>query len=65
MVKVCCCCSKVDLNALEQVVPAEKLVVGCIDQCQGFDGKTFGEINGEVVVAESSEAFIEAVKANI
>lgn len=65
MIKVCCCCSKVDVDQLKKVVPEDKLEVGCIDQCQGVDGKAFGLVNDELVSAENSEAFIELVKISL
>lgn len=65
MVKVCACCSKLDVEALKSVVTEEQLQVGCIDHCAGFDGKPFGLIDGELVVAEDQADFIEIVKARL
>lgn len=65
MVKVCCCCSKVDVEALKEVVSEDQLQVGCIDHCAGFDGKPFGLIDGELVVAEDQADFIDKVKASL
>mgnify|MGYP001260881773 CR=1 FL=1 len=60
MVKVCCCCSKVDVDALKIAITEARVEVGCIEQCQGFNGKSFGIIDGELVTAENSDAFIKA-----
>lgn len=58
MVKVCGCCSNVELEALKTVLSEDQIEVGCIEQCQGFDGKAFGLVDGELVVAENSDQFI-------
>jgi len=61
MVKVCDCCSGITAAELK-AVGLETVESGCIDHCAGFDGKVFGLIEGELVVVESKEAFLEQVK---
>ena len=62
MIKVCPECSMVDMDALKSAFGEDQLEFGCVEQCQGFDGKSFGLLNGELVIAENTAAFIEAVK---
>jgi uncharacterized protein YuzB (UPF0349 family) len=59
MVKVCCCCSKVDVDQLKSQLGEENVEVGCLENCGPKEGSSFGEINGEMVVVSSSDEFIE------
>lgn len=65
MVKVCCCCSNVNVDDLKQVVPEDKLSVGCIENCAAHKDKAYGYINDEMVVVDNSEAFVEAAKKSL
>ncbi len=62
MVKVCGHCSNVDVEALKSVVDEAKLYVGCIEHCAAHADKSYGFINGQMVVVEDSEAFVKAVQ---
>lgn len=55
MVKVCCCCSKVDVDQLKSQLGEENVEVGCLENCGPKEGSSFGEINGEMVVVSSSD----------
>ena len=63
MIEVCCCCSKVNVEVLKSMVPEDQLKVGCIEQCESHPGKSYGMINGNMVVVENEQEFFEAVKA--
>lgn len=63
MIEVCCCCSKVNVETLKSMVPENQLKVGCIEQCESHPGKSYGLINGVMVVVENEQEFFEAVKS--
>lgn len=63
MVRVCDACSGVNVDELKKVVAKDDLDVGCIALCGEYSGKSFGFINDELVIKNSSEEFIAAVKA--
>ncbi|GFZ30786.1 hypothetical protein CSC2_13120 [Clostridium zeae] len=62
MIKVCPNCSGVDVEELKKSVGEENLYLGCIGLCGQNTGKSFGYINDQLVIKDSSEEFIEAVK---
>ncbi|MFT8316374.1 MAG: DUF1450 domain-containing protein [Clostridium sp.] len=62
MIKVCPNCSGVDVEQLKDSVLEENLYLGCIGLCGQNKGKSFGYINDELVIKDSSAEFIEAVK---
>lgn len=64
MIEICCCCSKVNVETLKTLVSEDQLKVGCIENCELHEGKSYGIINGEMVVTEDENAFFEAVKAS-
>lgn len=63
MVRICPSCSNVDSSMLEGIVPSGKLTVECIGECGQHEGKSFGYINDELVIKDSQDEFIAAVKA--
>ena len=65
MIKVCSSCSNVNVEAIKKVVGEDKLTIGCIENCAAHKEKSYGFINDEMVVTETSEAFIEAVKNSL
>ncbi|WP_026887620.1 hypothetical protein [Clostridium beijerinckii] len=62
MIKVCPNCSGVDVELLKNNVLEENLYLGCIGLCGQNKGKSFGYINDELVIKDSAEEFLEAVK---
>lgn len=63
MIRVCEACSNVDIDKLGEIVPKDQLEVECIGECGQHEGKSFGYINDELVIKESEEEFLAAVKA--
>ena len=55
-------CSRVNVEELQANFSEENLYVGCIGICGQHEGKSFGYINDELVVKDSSSEFIEAAK---
>ncbi len=62
MIKVCKCCSNVDIDKLETIAPKEQVEVGCIENCAAYEDKAYGIIDDEMIVANDSDDFIEIVK---
>lgn len=62
MVKICKCCSNINVEQLMEVVDASEIEFGCIDHCGEHSDKVFGIINEELVVEESQDAFIARMK---
>lgn len=63
MIRVCDSCSEVNVAELKKVVAKDDLHIGCISLCGDNAGKAFGYINDELVIKDTSEEFIDAVKA--
>lgn len=63
MIEICCCCSNVNVENIKTIVAEDQLKVGCIGNCEMHKDKSYGLINGEMVVTENENDFIEAVKA--
>lgn len=65
MIKVCETCSNANLSDLKALVSEDQFSVKCLGHCEGHDGKSFGIIDGDLLVADSSEAFTAAVKEKL
>lgn len=63
MIRICPNCSNLDSSMFEGIVPQGELVEECIGECGQHEGKSFGFINDELVIKDSQEKFIAAVKA--
>lgn len=63
MVRICPNCSNVDSSMLEGIVPKGELEVECIGECGQHEGKSFGYIDDQLIIKDSQEEFIKAVKA--
>lgn len=61
MIKVCEHCSRVDIKALKEVVGEENVTVTCLENCAAYDDKSYGYIDGELFVEDSSENWIKKV----
>lgn len=62
MIKVCPNCSGINVEELKTSISEENLYLGCIGLCGQNKGKSFGYINDELVIKDSSREFIEAAK---
>lgn len=58
MIKICPSCSRIDEKMLATKLSNEEIELGCIDHCGESAGKSFGLVNGILVVAEDEEAFV-------
>lgn len=63
MVKVCKCCSNMDVEVLKSQIEGIEVELGCVDNCTDASGKAFGLINEELVVVEDVNAFAKEVLA--
>ncbi|CUH95822.1 hypothetical protein P22_1902 [Propionispora sp. 2/2-37] len=63
MIRVCPNCSNVDLEKLHAFLPENELTEECIGECGQHEDKSFGYIDEELVIKETEEEFINAVKA--
>ncbi len=61
MVKVCSCCSNINVDYLKENLEGIEVKVGCVDNCAESSGKSFGLINGELVLADDEAAFVKEV----
>jgi uncharacterized protein YuzB (UPF0349 family) len=62
VIKVCPNCSGINVEELKTSISKENLYLGCIGLCGQNKGKSFGYINDELVIKDSSREFIEAAK---
>ncbi len=65
MIKVCEHCSNVNYTELKALVEEDQFSIKCIGHCEGHDGKSFGFIDGELVIVESPEAFTAAAREKL
>jgi uncharacterized protein YuzB (UPF0349 family) len=61
-VNICKKCSGIDKEDLKGIIKVKDMRIGCIQKCGANEGKVFGFINGEFVVCDTKEEFIEKVK---
>lgn len=65
MIEICPNCSNVNISQLETHIPDEELLVNCVGQCGLHSDRVAGFINGELVIVEDSQTFIEKAKASL
>ncbi|HAE43326.1 MAG TPA: DUF1450 domain-containing protein [Clostridiales bacterium] len=65
MVRICECCSNINVENLKSVVPSDQLEVACIGECSAYDDKSYGFIDDDLVVSETELDFIEVVKSRL
>jgi uncharacterized protein YuzB (UPF0349 family) len=65
MVKICGSCSNVNPETLKSILSPDKLEVTCVFGCSSYEGKSFGFINGNLVVTDTEQDFLEAVKIRL
>lgn len=63
MIRVCPNCSNVDVGKLQALLPENELSEECLGECGQHEDKSFGYIDEELVIKETEEEFIKAVKA--
>lgn len=61
-VNVCKKCSGIDAEDLKGIIKMKDMRVGCIRECKKNAGKVFGFLNGEMVVCDTKDEFINKVK---
>lgn len=61
-VNICKKCSGIAKEDLKGIVKVKDMRIGCIQQCGAHEGKVFGYLDGEMVVCETKEEFLEKVK---
>lgn len=59
MIKICDCCSNINLERLKTLIPSDKLEIGCLDICESYEDKCFGAIDGEIVYTKTEDEFID------
>lgn len=64
MIIVCSRCSGVNIKELKEAL-GDNVKSGCIGECGEHSGKSFGYIDGELVIKKSSQDFIDAAKKAI
>lgn len=64
-VNICKKCSGIDKEDLKGLVKVKDMRIGCIQECRKNEGKVFGFIDGEMVICDTKEQFIEKVKQAI
>jgi uncharacterized protein YuzB (UPF0349 family) len=65
MVKIFGSCSNVILETLKSILSPEQIEVTCVFGCSSYEGKSFGFINGNLVVKDTEQDFLEAVKIRL
>lgn len=65
MVKICGTCSNVNVEKLKSVLSPDQLEVTCVFGCSSYEGKSFGFINGNLVVSDTEQDFLEVVKKRL
>lgn len=62
MIKICPACSNVDAGKVKEIVPEDQVDTGCISECGQHEGKSFGYIGDELVIKDTEQEFLAAVK---
>ena len=62
MIKVCPYCSNINVDNLKNILGEENVKTGCIGACRSFSKEAVGKINGELVIKQTEEEFLEAAK---
>ena len=65
MVRICECCSNVNVEHLKSVVPSDQLEVTCIGECSAYEDKSYGFIGDDLVVSNTEQDFLEVVKSRL
>ncbi|MEG6586924.1 DUF1450 domain-containing protein [Dendrosporobacter sp. 1207_IL3150] len=65
MIRVCPTCSNVDLEKITAILNENDIEVDCIGECGQHENKSFGYINDELVIKDTEEEFLEAIKQHI
>lgn len=64
MIIVCSRCSGVNIKELKETF-GDNVKTGCIGECGEHSGKSFGYINGDLVIKKSNKDFVDAAKKSI
>lgn len=60
-VRVCKKCSGFDVTELKGKVKSKDYTTGCIGECNKYEGKVYGFLNGELVVCDTKEEFFDKI----
>ena len=63
MIRVCPYCSNINVDKLKKTI-GEDVKTGCIGACRSFSKEAVGKINGELVIKQTEDEFLEAAKNN-
>ena len=61
MIRVCPYCSNINVDKLKKTIGEE---TGCIGACRSFSKEAVGKINGELVIKQTEDEFLEVAKNN-
>lgn len=61
-VRICKKCSGVDVHEVKELVGKKHLDVGCIKECKNHKGKSFGFLNGELIICDTKDEFMAKIK---
>lgn len=65
MIKVCPCCSNVDVDTLEAKFGSENVEANCLGECGMNEGKSYGFVFDKWVIHDDEEAFLADVEARL
>ena len=65
MIRVCPYCSNINVDKLKKTIGEENVKTGCIGACRSFSKEAVGKINGELVIKQTEDEFLEAVVNNL
>lgn len=64
-VKLCECCGGITAEEFSKEISDVDVSVGCVGDCGKSAGKTFGKINGNLIICDTKHEFIEAAKKEL
>ena len=65
MIRVCPYCSNINVDKLKKTVGEENVKTGCIGACRSFSKEAVGKIDGELVIKQTEEEFLELAKKHV
>ena len=64
MIRVCPYCSNINVDKLKKTIGEENVKTGCIGACRSFSKEAVGKINGQLVIKQTEDEFLEVAKNN-
>ena len=65
MIRVCPYCSNINVDKLKKTIGEENVKTGCIGACRSFSKEAVGKINGELVIKQTEDEFLEVYEIDI